>query len=202
MATTIVDICNMALGWIGTKGITSLSDSSPEAKICLRYLEPARLQVLREHPWNFAQKRATLAEVDVPDEYPEYAYAYLWPADCVTAFKVYKNTAPYDFEVVLSADGSTRMILTTIDTAVLSYTADVSNPALFDPLFAKMLARRLAADIGKAFFKNNPQAVQELETLYINELRRATAKDAGEGKSDPEDEISWITARTTGGAYS
>lgn len=194
---TLIDICNMALGWIGTKGISSLTENSPEANICTRYLTPARLQVLREHPWNFAQKRVTLADVDVPDEYPEYAYAYLWPADCVTAHKVYKNTAEYDFEVAQSEDGSTRMILTTIDTAVLGYTADVSNPNLFDPLFSKMLARRLAADIGVVFFKNNPSKVQELETLYANDLRRATSKDAGEGKPEDEADIPWITCRTT-----
>lgn len=196
MPTSIISICNMALAWIGTNRIAALTENSPGAQICSQFYDPARLQTLRDHQWNFAQSRATLAPVDVPAEYPEYAYAYAWPDKCVRAHKVYLNGNDYDFTVVLGPDGASRMILTSVPNAVLSFTADVSDPTLFDPLYARALARRLAADAGTVIFKNNPQKMQELETYYLNEVRKAQAKDAEEGTPDNDTEIPWITART------
>jgi hypothetical protein len=196
MATSIVSIWNMALGWIGTKGVTSLTENSPERRACEQFYDIARQQTLRDHPWNFAQTRVALAEVDVPDTYPEYAYAYAWPDKCIRAHKVRNDAGEHDFEVVLAADGASRMILTNTQNAVLLYTADVKDPALFDPLYVRALARRLAADMGKVFFKNNPQTMQELETYYSNEVRKAQAMDAREGKPEVEEEIPWIMART------
>jgi hypothetical protein len=100
-----------------------------------------------------------------------------------------------DFEVVLAANGASRMILTNADVAVLVYTSNVTDPGVFDPLYVRALARRIAADIGKTFFKNNAQAQQELETYYINEIRKAQTQDAGEGKPEDVAESTWVTAR-------
>lgn len=196
MTTSEVSICNMALGWVGTRSIAALSENSPEARACSQFYGPAREQTLRDHAWNFAQARVTLAEVTVPAEYPEYAYAYAWPSDCLRALKV-RSTAggDEDFEVVLSTSGASRMILTNAEAAVLIYTKNVRDPAVFDPLYVRALARRVAADIGKVFFKNNQQAMQELETYYLNEIRKAQTQDAGEGKPEPVEESTWITAR-------
>lgn len=196
MASSIVSICNMALGWIGTKSITAPGENSPEGRACAQFYDPARQQTLRDHPWNFAQARVSLAEVSVPDEYPEYAYAYAWPTRCLHAHTIYSNGAKYDFEVVSSPDGSGRMIMSNAPVAVLAYTADVTDPTLFDPLYARALSRRLAADIGKVFFKNNPQAMQELETYYANEMRKAQAMDAREGKPDEVETNPWLLSRT------
>lgn len=195
-AITETSICNMALGWVGARSITSLSENSPEARACVQFYDMAREQTLRDHPWNFAQVRVALASIDVPDEYPEYGYAYSWPTDCLRALKV-RNTAGIeeDFEVALSTVGGTRMILTNAEKAVLIYTKNVTNVSVFDPLYARALARRIAADIGKVFFKNNQQTMQELETYYLNEIRKAQTQDAGEGKAETVDESAWITAR-------
>lgn len=186
----------MALGWIGTNSITSLDQATPEARTCRQFYDMARQQTLRDHPWNFAQARVQLAEVGVPATYPEYAYAYAWPDKCIRAHKVYTGGIATDFEVALSEDGSGRILLTNAPEAVLAYTRDVSDPNMFDPLYVRALARRLAADIGKVFFKSNPQTMQELETYYANEVRKAQAMDAREGKPDTVDDIPWITART------
>lgn len=194
MAITNVSICNMALGWVGTKNISVMGENSPEGRACAQFYDLARQQTLRDHPWNFAQSRITLAAVDVPDTYPEFSYAYAWPAGCLRAQRVYQNGAEYDFRVVLAPSGTERMILTNAADAVLSYTADVSDPSLFDPLYARALSRRLAADIGKVFFKSNPQAAQELETYYTMEVRRAQAQDAGEGKPATADSHPWLDA--------
>jgi len=196
MAISEVSICNMALGWVGARSIASLTENSPEARACSQFYGLAREQTLRDHAWNFAQTRAALASIDVPAEYPEYHYAYSWPTDCLRALKV-RNAAgsDEDFEVALSIDGGGRMILTNAEQAVLVYTKNVSDPSTFDPLYVRALARRVAADIGKVFFKNNQSAMQELETYYLNEIRKAQTQDAGEGKPETVEESTWITAR-------
>jgi hypothetical protein len=197
MAVSEVSICNMALGWCGVgRVIAALDEVSPEARLCRQYYGPAREQTLRDFSWNFATKRVSLAEKTVPDEYDEYAYAYGYPVDCLRALKLRAAGLEYDFEVVLAADGASRLILADVEEAVLVYTSNVSIPALFDPLFVKALARRLAADMGPTIFKSNAQKIQELETLYKNEILRAQAADAKEGKPDEVEEIPWIVART------
>ena len=76
MATKIA-ICNMALGWLGAPPIASLTENRPEARYAAQYYDIAVEQCLRDHRWNFAQKRARLAGIDVPEAYAmDYENAY------------------------------------------------------------------------------------------------------------------------------
>lgn len=199
MASQIA-ICNMALGFCGAAPIASLTEARPEARYCAQYYDLARERVLRDHPWNFAQHRARLAELDVPEGYAAvFLYAYAMPADCIKAQKVLDEGGnELDFEVALGTDRASRIVLTYAPRAFMEYTADVSITDIFDPSFAYALARRLAADIAVPILKNNPQKVQELETLYVNSVRAAQLADAQEGKPEELPDTPWITARTGG----
>lgn len=57
MATNSVEIANNALTIIGTRRITSLSDTSKEGRACNDNYDICRKACLRLHPWNFAVKR-------------------------------------------------------------------------------------------------------------------------------------------------
>jgi len=196
MATSVVSICNMALRWVGTRSIAVITENSPESKECVQFYDPAREQTLRDHAWNFAQARIVLASLTVPAAYPEYSYAYAWPSGCLRALKVLNASGvAEDFEVVLAASGASRMILTNAESAMLVYTADVSDPNVFDPLFVRALARRLAADICPSLRKGDSKMVQMQETYYVNEISKAQTRDAGEGKPEDVEESSWVTAR-------
>ncbi len=64
---SIITICNNALDKLGHGPIVSLEDGNKSANLCLRNWPLVRDRVLRDHPWNFAVKRATLAaSIDVP----------------------------------------------------------------------------------------------------------------------------------------
>lgn len=199
MASSIA-ICNMALGWLGAPPIASLTENRPEARYAAQYFDSALEQTLRDHRWNFAQRRVRLAPLDVPDGYQgKYENAYALPVDCLhahTMLDAAENT--FDFEVALSEDGGSKILLANVSSAYLAYTARVINTELFDPDFARVLARRLAADIATPILKNNPQKVQEAETLYDRALMKAKLSDYREGKPAEEEEISWITSRTSG----
>lgn len=196
MAASETSICNMALKWVGTRSIAAMTENSPEGRECIQFYGPAREQTLRDHAWNFAQTRIALAALPVPATYTEYSYAYAWPSRCLRALKILNAAGDTEeFEVVLSSNGASRMILTNAETAVLVYTLDVTDPGVFDPLFARALARRLAADICPGLRKGDTRKAQELETYYINEIAKAQTRDAGEGKPENVAESSWIVAR-------
>ena len=200
-----VQICNLALGWLGTRSIASMSEATNEARVCTQYYEFALEQSLRDHRWNFAQRRRVLAETAFPEGYDAtYAYCYAVPTDCLEAHTLVDesgsdkdlNGRAWVFEIVLTDDGAGKVILTQVGNATLTYTAKVTNPSLYDPLFVRAFAKRLAADMCVAILKNNPQKVQETETLYQNEIRRAKAVDAREGKEEEVQENPWVVART------
>lgn len=193
-----ISIINMALGWLGAPPIAGLTERRPEASYASQYYDSALEQTLRDHKWNFAQRRRRLAALDVPDGYQGiYENAYALPVDCLHAHTVLdaaENTFP--FIVALAEDGGSKIVLTNVASAYLAYTALVTVPELYDPNFVRALSRRLAADIAVPILKNNAQKVQEAETLYDRELTRAKLADYREGKPEEEEDVSWIQART------
>ena len=193
-----ISIINMALGWLGAPPIAALTEKRPEAIYASQYYDSALEQTLRDHRWNFAQRRRRLAALDVPDGYQGiYENAYALPVDCLHAHTVLdaaENTFP--FLVALAEDGGSKIVLTNVASAYLAYTALVTVPELYDPNFVRALSRRLAADIAVPILKNNTQKVQEAETLYDRELARAKLADYREGKPEEEEDVSWIQART------
>lgn len=197
MATKIA-ICNMALGWLGAPPIASLTENRPEARYAAQYYDIAVEQCLRDHRWNFAQKRARLAGIDVPEAYAmDYEHAYAIPVDCLHAHTLLDAAGnKISFQMVLGDDGATKILMVNEPIVYLAYTALVTITELFDPHFTRAVARRLAADIAVPILKNNPQKVQELESLYERAVALARLSDFREGEPEPEAEISWITART------
>ena len=193
-----ISIINMALGWLGAPPIAGLTEKRPEAIYASLYYDSALEQTLRDHRWNFAQRRKLLAALDVPDGYQGvYENAYALPVDCLHAHTVLdgaNNTFP--FIVALAEDGGSKIVLTTVASAYLGYTALVTVPELYDPNFVRTMSRRLAADIAVPILKNNAQKVQEAETLYDRELMKAKLADYREGKPEDEEDVSWIQART------
>lgn len=193
-----ISIINMALGWLGAPPIAALTERRPEASYASQYYDSALEQTLRDHKWNFAQRRRRLAALDVPDGYQGvYENAYALPVDCLHAHTVLdaaENTFP--FIVALAEDGGSKIVLTNVASAYLAYTALVTVPELYDPNFVRAMSRRLAADIAVPILKNNAQKVQEAETLYDRELTRAKLADYREGKPEEEEDVSWIQART------
>lgn len=193
-----ISIINMALGWLGAPPIAGLTERRPEASYASQYYDSALEQTLRDHRWNFAQRRKRLAALDVPDGYQgSYENAYALPVDCLHAHTVLdaaENTFP--FIVALAEDGGSKIVLTNVASAYLAYTALVTVPELYDPNFVRAMSRRLAADIAVPILKNNAQKVQEAETLYDRELARAKLADYREGKPEEEEDVSWIQART------
>lgn len=194
-------ICSMALREAGlTTTIASLDESSPEARACKLFYHNTRDTVLRDHPWNFAQKSKRLSQVAAPDGYDDYDYVYVYPADCIKArvVRASGDKTPREFEVRHHPTEDYRVILTDQAAAILDYTMVAANPDVYDAGFVDALALRLGARLA-ADLRKDLQTEQALLTKYANFIERARLADKQEGKPDTIEKVPWVEARTVWG---
>lgn len=152
--TAAVDICNMALGRLRARNKVTTVFPSPEAteeaRQCHVYYHPARQAALEAHDWSFASNEASLA-LYAGDETPErWLYQYAFPSGCLVPREIVKGDPDEDaipYQVALSSDQTTHLILTDQKDAVLRFTRDIENPTLFTPGFVQALSWALAVDL-------------------------------------------------------
>lgn len=174
-----VEICNRALIRLGADTITALDEDSVEARICNIVFDAIRKDLLRSHPWNFAVKRAILAQVTDDPEFG-FFYRYSLPSDYLMVIDLDTDTDPFKVEG--------GYLLTDSDEVNLTYVADITDTGLFDSMFTTLFSIRIALEVG--FKLTGSQAV--LETLrreYRLISASAQMKDGQEGT--PPDFISW-----------
>lgn len=185
MATSSVEICNSALIKVGAERISALNESNVRARLCNEQYDKKRRNLLRQHPWNFAMDRATLA-ADVTD--PEWGYTYRYPL-ASTILRVLQIEADEPYEI----EG--RYILTDAATVKIKYTKDITDTTLFDKNFEEALASDIAADIAFALTKNATLTKQLKDEARLR-LREARSFDAQEGNPESTIEVDeWITSR-------
>lgn len=189
-----VSICNQALSHIGAEAeIESLTETSEEAKYCNIYYEHARDNLLREHPWNFAIKYQTLAQIGTAPTNWEYQYQY--PSDCLNALEIVNTADDTVLEYEVISDGASgKYIITDVENAELRYTAKITDPNVFDVGFIEALTWALAYRIAEPITGNSDKKGEAM-TIFQNTIKAVKATDSGEGKNDPDKDAPWIEAR-------
>ncbi len=185
MPVSAVDICNIALIKLDNAArIESMDEDYRPARLCNQFYIPVRDALLREHPWNFAQKRIALAKLA---EVPAFGFTskFTIPTDCLHVRQIYP-----DQEFVIESGE----LLTNADTANIIYTRRVENEAEFDACFVTSFAARLACEIAQPL-TGSVEKVQAMNTLFLNELQKARLADSAEGKEDPTTSEPWLEAR-------
>jgi hypothetical protein len=158
------DICNVALGMIGQNFITALDDGTHTANQCKLFFEPARDACLRDHLWNFAQKRAILAQTTAPAA--QWSYAYQLPADCLRMIAL-------NAEAGLEWAVEGRTVVADAPSATILYVAKVDDVNLWDALFIDAFTVLLASKLALAVAHD---AAYSTELLKLYNLRLADAK--------------------------
>jgi len=189
-----VDICNQALANIGAEAlIAALSDNTEEARYCNLYYTELRDNLLRTHPWNFALKFQTLADLGSAPSGWTYRYAY--PVDCIRALEIVNTANDTVIKFEVGSDGSSgKVILTDQQTAELRYVAGVTDPNAFDVGFRQALSWAIAYHIAEPLTGSSSKRNDAL-TVYTNVIRQVTASDSEEGATDPDIDATWVTAR-------
>jgi hypothetical protein len=214
---SVVDICNLALSNLGdTATIASIDppEGSAQAEHCSRFYPVARDSLLEMHTWSFATKRVTLALLN--SGWPEWDYEYAQPSDAVNIVAVIPPDSTDDYSqalanVPISAGGSyvpqsysceinsagVSVILTDQTDAVLRYTAKVSDPNTFSPLFVTTLSWMLASMLAGPLLKGEAGAAESKRCMAImmQFLSQAMESDAGQRRIAPAHKVQWISGR-------
>jgi hypothetical protein len=191
---TVVDICNLALGWLGVEPIIALTDGTKRALLCTQNWALIRDAVLEERDWAFASVWTGMeVEGDAPVN-PSYPYMVSAP--------------PYSLAVreVVDASGTPIewkldegfVLLERADTVVDGESAEVTGAyvrATTQVLeaegtgvftapnnYVEAVAHRLAAVLATALTENQSVAREQLQ-LYAMCLAKAKIVDSMQGRS-------------------
>ncbi len=198
------EIANMALSHLGIgKEIADLdTENSQDSRACRRFFNDARQAVLRDFPWPFATKFATLGLVSAPPtETTEWKFSYRYPADCLKFRRIPNADSRIetaDTRVVYreGQDSQGRLIYTDQDLATCEYTIDVTGVENYSSDFVIALSLRLAAYIAPRLTAGDPFKMGERALkLYLYELQIARANAIGEEQPDRPIESEFITGR-------
>lgn len=199
MSVTQAQICNLALARLNiTKtAIANLtSDTGNVAAQCRIHYDAARRFVLADHPWNFATKRETLADLGNPPA--DWLFRYRYPGGALRVFRIERDfvTDPViSFKIEQREDGNGLCVLTNRVRAVAIFGDDVTNTALFAPGFVTAFSWYLASELAPALTGDRGKQEDAL-TVYRSLVRAAQAQDSLEGQPALQDDAPWERARS------
>lgn len=184
MASSKVQICNLAISWLAGNPITSLeTDPSLEARLCNTNYDESRKSVLEEREWTFAVGRDTLTLLD---EKPEFGFLYtlMLPADCLRTITVRDpGRATLNQARVLPHRVEKRRIYADLPSVHLRYMVDVTDVTKFPALFTQALAAHIAKNIVMPL-TSSKDMFENMNTVYENNLHKAISSDSLQGSRE------------------
>jgi hypothetical protein len=174
-----VEIINIALARLGESPIQSLDEGSSSANAAKMLYDAERRATLREYPWNFALKQATVARCE--NGAVDFNFAFALPADCLRAVRLWgADKRAVRFSVrgeVLYAD----------ETGVtLEYVADEEDGNRFDSKFVEAFSYRLASALAMPI-KGSPELMGNFMNLYKTLVSDAAVQSAREERTQISD---------------
>jgi hypothetical protein len=192
MATSPVEICNSALIKIGAQRITSFSDGSLQAKLCNEQYDKLRKETIRQHPWNFAIRRKSLAESAEEPEF-EYGKAFVISSDVL---RILDTNIPRGIDWVVEQNNlGQRVLLSNVSSVKIRYIKDVTDTTIFSSDFEEALALRIAADLAYALTQSSTLA-RDMHRAFREFLAVARSMDAQEGSLQTVEADEWIFVRS------
>lgn len=191
-----LEICNMALGFIGTRTIGSPNETTPEAVQCELFWDRARRSALRDYPYHFAVRRLRLPEKEMPDVYAqEWSHCYGIPDGVLKVVRVHDggrrglNKVPY----AVHRGDEGEIILCDVEQAVIDAVVDVEDIVQWDECFVSAMARKLACLICVPLCKGDGK-LNALTQAYQASIPIAEGADASESYDRKPDDA-WLQAR-------
>ena len=172
-------IYNMVLDRLAEESVLSTGDEKAVARWLNRNYPIQRDALLQRHTWNFAMKRALLAELsNNPPEF-EWSHKYQIPDDSLRVLPITddgtRNGRPMPYEV----EGN--YILTNMSSPLKArYIFRQENCALFSPVFVDLLAQILASNFAH-WLTGKASYAKQLQDLANNAFFEATRIDSLEG---------------------
>lgn len=144
------DVINLSLARIGFKmRVTNIFNGTPAAVKSLDIYAQTRDAVLRMNDWDFAEK-ITAAVVSGQSAPLPWSIEYTYPTDCIKLRAMFNSVYLADKNnplPVLYTRGNHSpagdVIWTNTAAATLVYTAQITDPAQWEPLFVETMAAEL-----------------------------------------------------------
>lgn len=191
-AVSQVRVANLAMQKLGAAEIVSMDEDTRERRAISRCYTMLRDRELRAHNWNFSIKRKILAPSSVAPLF-EFAKAFPLPADCLRPLPPSR-----DVDWTIEYHEGSKHILTNEGTVIyLRYVSRITDETQFDPLFADMLACKIAWHCCEEITQSN-QKKADIEKEYKDAKAEAKRMNAFEQATPQEPEPPWLTARYAG----
>ena len=186
-----IDICNLALSYIGKGTIADLEERNENARQCKLHYDHQRQMLLRDYDWGFARRIVDLAEVNA--KIPGWQYVYKYPAKCLAVRRLFPQQdcdlarSKKEYEVLIINE-SDKVLCCNHEAAQVEYTYDVTNADLFPNEFNETLARALASALAIALTGSAQvqQAQYQLMQLALNKAHVSEAKEQEWEQDYPE----------------
>jgi hypothetical protein len=198
--TSVVSICNLALSNIGKDNIETLNEPSAQARACRQFYDHVRDMLLQSYPWRFAGKTLSLAQI-TNTKLGRWKYAYQRPTDCLKVRWVrpeysVDEPGPQTTQEELSyphgIEGDT--IYCNLSPAFLRYTARVTDPVRFPPLFVEALSWHLATRIAMPLTRE-PKVRADCYQFARQASAAAAVADANEVRETSDHKSEYVTGR-------
>lgn len=183
MATSDVDIGNMALSHLGDAAIVSSifpSDNSAQADHLNRFYAQTRDWLLERFPWKFALTRTSLALMSGVSV-GSWDYVYAQPNKCLRivnilpgAYSDENQGVAYETEIAVTTlaglETETPVILTDAQNAVCRYVRQVTNPANFSAAFTDVFTWCLAALLAGPIIKGETGRAEAIRCWQVAQV--------------------------------
>ena len=203
MPQTDVDICNMALSFIGESAdVLSVDppDPSPQARLCNMFYPIALQATLDLQHWSFATNTEVLTVHECDRD--AWDYCYMLPHDFQRPIAVLPTGSTddskdaQDFVIEQDTDGVLRLF-TDQEDAVLRYCTKILYARDFTPLFSLVLSWHLASMLAGATMKGKEGAEESKRCLQMMGmyLGQAGQSDAIKRNTHPVHTPEWMAKR-------
>jgi len=187
-----VDICNLALNFLGKGIIKSLSENTELARTCKLHYDRYRRILLKDYSWEFAERTMKLETVeDFGDNVKGWDYVYRYPDDCLQVLKIYdgddhrKDDKREKFFVqTVDYRLGTKVICCNLENAFMDYVSNEEDCNYFSEEFVEALAHYLAYGMAQALTGSEAKAQTELQYMQ-NALYQAKLRTAREREHEP-----------------
>lgn len=187
-----VDICNLALNFLGKGIIKSLSENTELARTCKLHYDRYRRILLKDYSWEFAERTMKLEPVDdFDDNVKGWNYVYRYPDDCLQVLKIYdiddrrKDDKREKFFVqAVDYRLGTKVICCNLENPYMDYVSNEEDCNYFSEEFVEALAHYLAYGMAQALTGSEAKAQTELQYMQ-NALYQAKLRTAREREHEP-----------------
>jgi hypothetical protein len=193
---TKTDICNLALGRIGAKTVTTAeltTGTEVKAAHCNRNYEQTRDALLRSNHWRFARERATLVEGSTPPF--EYSNSYKLPEDFLALRYIFDDNEPnhiYRYQYAVEGE----KIELDEDECEIAYIKRITDVKKFDPLFTEVLVLSLALKLVMPLSQDRALYREIKDELYKEVMPKVRTIDGQETNTEGRGgEVNWKESR-------